>query len=73
VTRSAPEHALSYGGNFRHNAFDITIRPGREDRNEGGGYVQDEVFLSNRFRLGDRRRIDKFSSIDTPSSRRGRR
>ena len=57
-------HALSYGGNFRHNAFDITIAPDAEDRNEGGAYVQDEVFLGNRFRWVIGGRIDKFSSID---------
>ena len=57
-------HALSYGGNFRHNAFDITIAPDAEDRNEGGAYVQDEIFLGNRFRWVIGGRIDKFSSID---------
>jgi iron complex outermembrane receptor protein len=57
-------HALSYGGNFRHNAFDITIAPNAEDRNEGGAYVQDEVFLNNQFRWLIGGRIDKFSSID---------
>jgi len=58
------KHALSYGGNFRRNTFDITIAPDAEDRNEGGAYVQDEVFLSNRFRWVIGGRIDKFSSID---------
>jgi outer membrane receptor protein involved in Fe transport len=57
-------HALSYGGNFRRNTFDITIAPDAEDRNEGGAYVQDEVFLGNRFRWVIGGRIDKFSSID---------
>jgi iron complex outermembrane receptor protein len=57
-------HALSYGGNFRHNAFDITIAPDAEDRNEGGAYLQDEVFLGNQFRWVIGGRIDKFSSID---------
>ena len=58
-------HALSYGGNFRHNAFDITIAPDAEDRNEGGAYLQDEVFLGNQFRWVIGGRIDKFSSIDS--------
>jgi outer membrane receptor protein involved in Fe transport len=57
-------HALSYGGNFRRNTFDITIAPDAEDRNEGGAYVQDEIFLGNRFRWVIGGRIDKFSSID---------
>ena len=57
-------HALSFGGNFRRNAFDITIAPDADDRNEGGAYVQDEIFLGNRFRWLIGGRIDKFSSID---------
>jgi outer membrane receptor protein involved in Fe transport len=57
-------HALSYGGNFRRNTFDITIAPEAEDRNEGGAYVQDEIFLGNQFRWVVGGRIDKFSSID---------
>ena len=57
-------HALSYGGNFRHNGFDISLAPDSEDRNEGGAYVQDEIFLGNQFRWVIGGRIDKFSSID---------
>jgi iron complex outermembrane receptor protein len=58
------KHALSFGGNFRRNTFDITIAPNAEDRNEGGAYVQDEIFLSNRFRWVIGGRLDKFSSIE---------
>ena len=58
------QHALSYGGNFRHNSFDISIAPDGENRNEGGAYVQDEIFLGDRFRWVIGGRIDKFSSID---------
>jgi outer membrane receptor protein involved in Fe transport len=57
-------HALSYGGNFRHNTFDISIAPNSEDRNEGGAYIQDEIFLGSRFRWVIGGRLDKFSSID---------
>jgi iron complex outermembrane receptor protein len=57
-------HVLSYGGNFRHNTFDISIAPGGDDRNEGGAYIQDEIFLSDRFRWVIGGRLDKFSSID---------
>src|SRR5262245_31723239 len=42
-------HVLSYGGNFRHNAFDISIAPTGDDRNEGGAYVQDEIFIADRY------------------------
>jgi iron complex outermembrane receptor protein len=57
-------HALSYGGNYRHNGFDISLAPNAEDRNEGGVYVQDEILLSRSFRLVLGGRVDKFSSID---------
>ncbi|HLG58941.1 MAG TPA: TonB-dependent receptor [Vicinamibacterales bacterium] len=57
-------HALSYGGNFRRNTFDISIAPNSEDRNEGGAYMQDEIFLGSRFRWVVGGRLDKFSSID---------
>ena len=57
-------HVLSYGGNFRHNTFDISIAPNGDDRNEGGGYIQDEIFLGDHFRWVIGGRLDKFSSID---------
>ena len=57
-------HALSYGGNYRHNAFRISLAPNGEDRNEGGAYLQDEIFINERFRWIAGGRIDKFSSID---------
>jgi iron complex outermembrane receptor protein len=57
-------HVLSYGGNFRHNAFDITLAPAGDDRNEGGGYIQDEIFINDYFRWVVGARLDKFSSID---------
>jgi outer membrane receptor for ferrienterochelin and colicin len=57
-------HALSYGGNFRYNAFDITIAPDGDNRSEGGAFVQDEIFLNDRFRWVIGTRLDKFSSID---------
>ena len=58
-------HALSYGGNYRHNGFDISLAPNAEDRNEGGVYVQDEILLGRSFRLVLGGRVDKFSSIDS--------
>jgi iron complex outermembrane receptor protein len=57
-------HALTYGGNYRYNSFDITLAPNAENRNEGGGFVQDEIFINNRFRWVVGGRVDKFSSID---------
>lgn len=57
-------HALAFGGNFRRNAFDISLAPDGDDRNEGGAYIQDEIFLSDQFRWVVGGRVDTFSSID---------
>ncbi len=57
-------HVLSFGGNFRHNGFDISLAPAGDDRNEGGAYLQDEIFFGSRFRWVVGGRVDKFSSID---------
>jgi outer membrane receptor protein involved in Fe transport len=57
-------HVFSYGANFRHNAFDISLAVNGKDRNEGGAYLQDEIFLGEHFRWVVGGRVDKFSSID---------
>src|SRR5882762_341309 len=59
-------NVFSYGGNFRHNTFDISIAPapGEDSRNEGGAYLQDEIFISPHLRWVVGGRVDKFSSID---------
>jgi iron complex outermembrane receptor protein len=57
-------HALSYGGNFRHNAFNISLAPDGDNRSEGGAYLQDEIFINDMFRWVVGGRVDKFSSID---------
>jgi len=44
------KHVVTYGGNFRHNTFDLSLAPLSEPRTEGGAYVQDEIFLSQMFR-----------------------
>lgn len=59
----AERHVLSYGGNARRNQFDITLAPKAEDRNEFGGYFQDEFFVGKfRFTVGGR--VDKFGNIE---------
>ncbi|HSP07281.1 MAG TPA: TonB-dependent receptor, partial [Acidobacteriota bacterium] len=56
-------NTISFGGNFRRNNFDLSIAPLGDNRNEAGGYVQDEIFTDKfRFVLGAR--VDKFSVID---------
>jgi outer membrane receptor protein involved in Fe transport len=59
----AGPHVRSYGGNNRHNEFDITMAPGAKDRNELGAYLQEEFFVS-RFRLAAGVRADKFGNLD---------
>jgi outer membrane receptor for ferrienterochelin and colicin len=57
------KNALTYGGNFRRNTFDVTLAPAGRDRSEGGAYLQDEIFFSDRIRWVVGGRVDKFSSI----------
>lgn len=58
-------HALTYGGNYRRNNFDITLTPSSKNRNELGAYLQDEIFL-DRFRFSLGARVDKFGNIEDP-------
>ena len=57
-------HVLSYGGNFRYSSFDLSIAPEGDSRTEGGGYVQDEIFLGKYVRLLVGARLDKFDIIE---------
>jgi outer membrane receptor protein involved in Fe transport len=58
------QHLLSYGGNYRHNAFDLSLAPAGDNRDEGGFYVQDEIFLSDHFRWVVGTRVDQFDVLD---------
>ena len=57
-------HLLSYGGNYRHNSFNISMAPRGDSRDEGGIYVQDQIFLSTHFRWVVGTRIDLFDVLD---------
>jgi len=57
-------NVLTYGGNVRHNTFDLSIAPAADSRTEGGFYAQDELFLHERLRVVLGARVDKFTSID---------
>ncbi len=57
-------NVVSYGGSVRFNNFDLSIAPLGSDRQELGGYVQDEIFLSQYVRLNLGARLDKSSNID---------
>ena len=62
---AARRHVLTFGGNARRNNFDITLAPTSENRNEFGGYLQDEIFLDHvRLNLGAR--VDKFGNLSDP-------
>jgi outer membrane receptor protein involved in Fe transport len=58
------KHVVTYGGNLRFNTFDLSLAPDAENRTEGGGYIQDEMFLSRMFRLVVGARVDRFDYID---------
>ncbi len=65
VTAFAKRHALSYGGNLRHNTFDLSIAPASDNRTEFGVYAQDEIFLSDHFRWTLGARGDRFDYLDS--------
>src|SRR4030095_15853482 len=56
-------HLMSYGGNFRHNNFDLSFAPRGTSRDEGGAYVEDTVFLSEHFRWVVGARVDRFDVL----------
>lgn len=58
------KHVVTYGGNLRFNSFDLSIAPQADNRTEGGGYVQDEIFLSNMYRIVAGARVDRFDYLD---------
>ena len=57
-------HVLSYGGNFRDNRFDLSLAPDGHHRAEGGAYVQDEIFFSDRIRWIVGTRVDWFGVLN---------
>jgi len=57
-------NVFTYGGNVRHNTFDLSIAPDADSRTEGGVYAQDEIFVNDMLRLVIGARADKFTSID---------
>jgi iron complex outermembrane receptor protein len=59
-------HVFSLGGNFRYNAFDLSLAPREDSRTEGGAYLQDEIFLSSMWRWVIGGRVDAFSVLDGP-------
>jgi iron complex outermembrane receptor protein len=64
VQTFAQKHVVTYGGNLRFNTSDLSIAPLSDNRTEGGAFAQDEIFLSNRFRLVAGARLDRFDYLD---------
>ena len=64
VQTFAQRHVVNYGGNLRFNRFDLELAPDGDDRTEFGLYVQDEIFLSEFFRLTLGGRVDRFDYLD---------
>ena len=62
----AARHVLTYGGNFRYNAFDLSLAPNAENRREGGAYLQDDIFLLQALRFVVGGRVDAFSNLADP-------
>jgi len=58
------KHVVTYGGNLRFNSFDLSIAPNADNRTEGGGYVQDEIFLAPMYRLVAGARVDRFDYLN---------
>ena len=64
VSAFAGRHAVTYGGNLRHNSFDLSIAPLSDNRTEFGVFAQDEIFLSNHFRWTLGARVDRFDYLE---------
>jgi outer membrane receptor protein involved in Fe transport len=64
VQTIAQRHVINYGGNLRFNTFDLELAKDADDRTEFGIYGQDEIFLSNHFRLTLGARVDRFDYLD---------
>jgi iron complex outermembrane receptor protein len=64
VKTFAARHVVTYGGNLRHNTFDLSIAPLSDNRTEFGVFAQDEIFLSDHFRWTIGTRLDRFDYLD---------
>ncbi len=57
-------HILSWGGNARLIRADLGLAPAAEERNEQGFYLNDEIFLGERWRWVAGVRADRVSVLD---------
>ncbi len=64
ISTIGTRHVLSYGGNVRFNTFDLSIATGGTSRSEQGVYIQDEIFLGEKFRWLVGTRMDHFDVLE---------
>jgi iron complex outermembrane receptor protein len=64
------KHLLTYGGNARHNEFDLSIAPLGDSRDEFGAFFQDEILLGDKVRWLIGVRVDDLDPIDVAVSPR---
>jgi len=64
VQTFAGRHVVSYGSNLRFNSNDLSIALNADNRTEFGVYGQDEIFLTDKFRLVAGARVDRFDFVD---------
>jgi len=64
ATPLGTHHVFNYGGNLRFNTYDLEIAPLADNRTEFGAYLQDEMFLSNYFRVTLGARVDRFDYLN---------
>ena len=58
------QHLLTYGGNFRHQNFELNIAPGEDTRTEGGAFIEDSISLGDSVIINAGIRADGFSVLD---------
>jgi len=66
TTELSRRHVLTYGATYRKTNFDLDIAPAAGDRSELGGFVQDEMLLSDRWRWVIGARYDKLDPLADP-------
>jgi iron complex outermembrane receptor protein len=56
-------HLLVYGASLKHSHFDLTFVPDEHRREEAGGFVTDDMFVSKRVRVTAGARLDWFNTF----------
>jgi iron complex outermembrane receptor protein len=64
------KHFLAYGANARASDFDISLTPDVHDKQDAGVFLEDEIFLGDRWRLRLGARADWFDTFGFTASPR---